>query len=132
MSVTKQLRDKSEPGSVTLNILERLEERATGLRMASSMRQPVAMTIECEKTGNVRPHTLDANEEYELTCKVRATFWANRAQRQDGRRYAERALASILYRDVIEVLSSIEHAISDGDAREALRWCGELRNRIQP
>jgi hypothetical protein len=92
----------------------------------------VTVTTECEKTGNVRPHTLDANEEYELTCKVRATFWANRAQRDDGRRYAERALAGILYRDVIELLSGIEHAISDGDARDALQLCGELRNRIQP
>jgi hypothetical protein len=115
-----------------VNIFERLEERATGLRMASSMRQPVAVATECEKTGNVRPHTLDANEEYELTCKVRATFWANRVQRDDGRRYAERALAAILYRDVIEALASIEHAISDGDARDALRLCGELRSRIQP
>jgi hypothetical protein len=41
-------------------------------------------------------------------------------------------LAAILYRDVIEVLASIEHAISDGDARDALRLCAELRSRVQP
>jgi hypothetical protein len=115
-----------------VSIFQKLEERATGLRMASSMRQPVAVQLECEKTGNYRPHTLDANEEYELTCKVRATFWANRAQRDDGRRYAERALAEILYRDVIEALARIEHAISDGEALDALRLCSQLRKRIQP
>jgi hypothetical protein len=112
------------------DIFARLEERATGMRMPISMRKPATVEVESKKTGNVRPYTLDANEEYELTCTVRATFWANQAQHGQERRYAERALATLLYRDVLEVLARIEHAVSDGDANDALRWCGELRERI--
>ena len=102
------------------------------MRMPVSMRRPVTIEVDSQKTGNTKPYTLDANEEYELTCKVRATFWANQAQRHQARRYAEHALASLLYQDVLEVVARIEHAISDGDANDALRWCGELRERIHP
>lgn len=114
------------------NIFERLEERATGMRMPRSMRRPVTIEVDSEKTGEVRHYMLDANEEYELTCKVRVTFWANSAQRFQERRFAERALSSFLYRDVLEVLGRIEHAVSDGDANDALRLCGELREAIAP
>ncbi len=71
------------------------------------------------RTGEVKPYSLDANEEWFLEAKVSITFWANRAQYSHAREIAERALKARLYEGVLMELHNARLAVSNGDRREA-------------
>lgn len=111
-----------------MSVFDRLIEKATGMRKSENMwGQPVEMKIRRRETGEIRPYTLDANKEHELSATLAVRFWANSAQLESARKVAERALANLLYHDVLGKLSEIEHAVMDSDGRRAFQVCGELR-----
>jgi hypothetical protein len=113
------------------NYLSRLRERATHMqRPEEFMRKPTVFEFNDQKTGDVRRHTLDRNEEYELTLTVGVRYWCNDAQRVDARRNAEAVLARTLYEDVLRALSEIRHAVFDGDQRAALGRISELEKEL--
>ena len=99
-------------------ILGRLQAKQTGMRRYDEFREPV-LSVDCGKTGEVRPYTRDANEEWHLTGTVRVTFWANKAQFSDAIKVAEKALIARLYADVLAELPELRLAISNGDRRSA-------------
>lgn len=112
-------------------VFHRLQLTATGMQRPENMwGDPLSVKLQQRETGEIRPHTLDANAEHELTLTLRVTFWANRAQLPDARKVAERSLATLLYQDVLAKISQIEHAIMDSDGRNAYGLCGELRTML--
>ncbi len=114
-----------------MSLFSKLHERATGMRSVRGIREPMRAMIEEGATGNSRP-TIDASHEYELLLTLRATYWANTAQIGTARKVAEGALASLLYHDVLDYLQRVEHAISDGNAEDAIHWCGAIRACCAP
>jgi hypothetical protein len=115
----------------TETVMQRLRERATGMqRPEEFMRRPGICDVEERKTGEFRPHTLDRNEEYELSLTVGCRYWANKVQREDQRRNAERVLARLLYADVLAELNEIRHAIYDGEKAGALNRICALEERL--
>lgn len=92
--------------------------------------EPVRATFEQKPTGEMRPHITSYNTEHVLSVTLAVTFWANSAQMSEARQVAERALADLLYRDVLGKLSQIEHAVMDSDGRRAFAACGELREML--
>lgn len=114
-----------------MSVFEKLEERATGMcRPDEFERKPVSIEFECVETGDTRPSTYTRQFEHELRLRLFARFWCNKAQFVDERQHAERVLANLLYRDVLEALDGIAHAVSDGDRRAALNRCAELRSSL--
>lgn len=114
-----------------MTALEQLRERATGMqRPEEFMRAPGVFDLREQETGATRPHTLDRNEEYELSLTVGVRYWANKVQRADQRRNAESVLARTLYADVLASLSEIRHAVYDGDKLAAIARIGALESRL--
>jgi hypothetical protein len=116
---------------IATDLVSRLRERATGMqRPEEFMRKPGIVELSERKTGETRPHTLDRNEEYELSLTVGCRYWANSVQREGQRRNAERMLARLLYQDVLAELSAIRHAIYDGEKHGALDRICALEARL--
>lgn len=113
-------------------MLTNLRERATGMcRPEEFMRRPGVFEIEDKPTGEIRPHTLSQNEEYELTLTVGVRYWANNAQRASARKNAESILTHTLYENVLSELVGIRHAVYDGDQLVALRRIATLEERLR-
>jgi len=113
----------------TMSVFDKLQCVATGMRRPNDFgRHPVVVAVNERTTGNIRPHTLDANEEHELSVKIAVTFWANRAQIRRQRKVAEATLSHFLYADVLAKVQMIEHAIMDGDATAAMAFCRQIRD----
>ncbi len=111
-------------------VFDNLTERATGMQGRDDFRGgPVTVSYADDKTGQVRDYTLDRNEQYALTAILTVTYWANRAQRADARKIAEKTLASLLYADLLRDVALVRHAISDGDAARAMTELSNLEHR---
>jgi len=114
-----------------MSIFDRLQDKLTGVAKSESMwGEPFSMHMQQHETGEIRPYTLDRNVEHELAATLAVRFWANSAQLPQARVVTERALADLLYSDVLSKLAQIEHAVMDSDGRRAFQVCGELRALI--
>lgn len=83
-----------------------------------------------KETGNADIRGFDDQREYAVSLRVSQVFWANRAQLQQARKYAEMALVDTLYKDVLRQLSIIAGMISSGSQDEALEAVLNLRKEI--
>lgn len=81
-------------------------------------RQSVVDVIAGE-TGETKPYEMVAKRQWFLEAKVSVTFWANKAQYNDARKIAERALKARLYEGVLMEIHNARLAVSNGDKREA-------------
>lgn len=106
-------------------LLERAHSRETGMLFYDRIR-PMSVDLSVDTTGQIRPHTLDRNEEWELTLTLKQNYWANKAQREGVEKLAMRAIAADLYRDVLEVLPALRLAITSGDRDGALALTEQL------
>ena len=116
---------------MSVHLFDRLEERTTGAQRPDDLwGAPLCAKMDSRETGEIRPYTVDRCTEHELTLRIAVKFWANRAQYCNARNVAERALATLLYHDVLGKLSQIEHAVMDSDGHRAFAACGELRQML--
>lgn len=114
-----------------MSIFDKLDDKLTGMRRPIQLwGDPISVKMAARETGNVRPYTPDANVEHELSATVLVRFWANSAQLPYARETAERALATLLYSDVLAKLSQIEHAVMNDDGPAAYQACGEMRSLL--
>ena len=110
-------------------VFDNLTERATGMcRRDDFFGQPLRVTLSDEATGQIRDYTSDRNEQFALTGVLTVTYWANKAQRSDARRVAEKTLAHLLYSDVLRQVAMARQAVSDGDRVRAMNVLGDLEH----
>lgn len=108
-----------------MSILDKLTMKRTHNRRVDSFYQPT-LILDCEKTGEIIPYRLDANEEWCLSGTIQIKFWANSAQLSSARSYAEKALLSRLYNDIHQILPELRLAISNGDKHLSFSLCDEI------
>lgn len=113
-----------------MKIFEQLRAERTGMRRQDEFREDV-LTVDYGKTGEIRPYTLNANEEWHLTGTLRVTFWANKAQFDDAIKIAERAMIARLFGDVLAELPELRLAISNGDRRGCLSVCDRIEAKLK-
>lgn len=78
--------------------------------------------VTTEKTGDIRPQQMDANEEYAMVAKVGIRFWANSVQYRDGRakKTALQTLNKALFGDIQEATMCALSSVHSGNREEAL------------
>lgn len=113
-----------------MSILDQLREERTYQQRVSDFRAPALADLSCEKTGEIRPHTIDRNEQYRLSATIAVDFWANQAQYQQARRIATRVLLDRLYGDTLALLSEAEKGVYDGDAKTVLAAISSIRKNL--
>lgn len=106
------------------NLIERLEDRVTGMQMPDGHLGLRDQPIELQQRERVlcpeAPGGFATRYEHEVAIRVTVRYWANRAQIQDARGVAIRQLSAVLYGDMLSIIASLESAIMNGDAREAM------------
>lgn len=113
-----------------MTIIDQLREERSMQRRVSDFREPAVEVVNCEKTEEIREHTLDLSEEYRLSATVSVTFWANRAQYSRSRQMAERVLLDRLYGDTLALLNEAEKGVYDGDAKAVFAAIREIRKNL--
>lgn len=111
------------------SVFDNLTERATGMVGRDDFgRPPLSCVLKDDPTGQIRDYTTDRNEQFALTALLTVTYWANRAQRREARKVAEKTLASLLYSDALRALAGIRQAVSDGDRSLAMTRIADLEH----
>lgn len=114
-----------------MSVFDDLEQKATGQERRDSLWEPpLNVSFSQRETGKIDPMGFATRKEYVLSVTLASRFWANQAQLQQAREVAERSLATLLYHDVLAKLSQIEHAVINGDGKEAYQACGEMRSML--
>lgn len=112
-----------------MSIFKNAESRPTHFFL--SIGRPVAQSA-IQETGEIRPHTLDRNEEWELRLTLSQKFWANRVQRPGVEKIARRALAAELYADVLRELPHLRLCIESGDVAGARESVERIEQATRP
>ncbi len=114
-----------------MSIFDQLRTQGTGKLAVNSM-VPFTVEIDSHKTGKIRPHTLDANEQYIVSLTASQAFWANRAQFDHAYGAAVRSLAAHFYSNIHRELSILENAIYSGMAEDAIASISRIRREMTP
>lgn len=114
-----------------MKVLQQLHRRRTGMQRYDEFDTPAAYDVHCGATGEMRPDTLDRNEEWQLSATLCVTFWANQAKFDTAVKIAERALSHRLYGDVLSELYQLRLAVSNGDRRAAYIVIDRLQNTME-
>lgn len=114
-----------------MSALDHLREETTGQRGIRSL-VPFTVTPYDQRTGDVRPGTLDANIEHRLTLTLSQTFWANNAQYTKAKEAARRAIYAHLYGNIHRELECLMVAIYAGSAEDCLAAVERIRKEITP
>lgn len=112
-----------------MKILEQLRTERTGVLRPDEFREGV-LTADYGKTGEVKPYTLDANEEWYLTGTLRVKFWANKVQFDDALKIAEKVMIARLYGDILAELPELRLAINSGDRRDCFNVCDRIEAKL--
>jgi hypothetical protein len=108
-----------------LNALDRLIETKTETRGFDEF-----ASVHCKKTGEIKDYTSDKNEEYVITLALRVNFWANQAQYNEARQFAEKVLVAKLYHEILGDLSELRLQISNGHRYEAMKICNSIESKL--
>lgn len=112
------------------NILDKIEERATGMQQRDDWGPRLAVDTRETETGRIEPRGFATQKEYAVVLKLAVTYWANDAERPDARRAARMALGEFLYADLRQHISMLRNAIWGGNREQAARWLEELQSKV--
>lgn len=111
-----------------MSIFDNAETAPTGHRVIGRTRAPMTS----EPTGEIKPHTLNANEEWELRLTFVQRFWANRVQRPRVEAMAREAMAAAVFADVLRELPHLRLCIESGDTLGAHEAVDRIERATKP
>lgn len=93
---------------------------------------PVDMQLVHRNTYEGRMGTYTYQYKYRTTLAVMNEWFANDAEKETAKKYAEMAVAEYLYGDVRKWLSRLRMAITQRDVHEAMRIVDEIDKETAP
>lgn len=105
-------------------------ERTNGMPRLNDFNRSPLLSYSVKETGEFIPYTRDANEEWELRVTVGVKFWANRAQKEDALKNAQKVLLQRIHGGLLGEIVEMRKAIFDGDGRAALAICSKMQEEI--
>lgn len=114
-----------------MNLLQKLEDRATGVLRADNdgVTQGFVLT---ERITEERPYGFATQQAYCLELRLSVAYWANDTQHDGERRRAEKLLERILYADTRLPLQGLRVALHARSYEQALKCLDRLSELLEP